>query len=314
MIRTITFLALLSLATSGCLLRTHEVKPRTFAGPLKEATAQELIARVNSEAAKVKTLNATVDIATSSGGEKKGKVTDFQEIRGYVLVRKPSELRMVGLFPVVRNRMFDMVSDGENFKLSIPPKNKFIVGSKDVKVPSKQPLENLRPQHIFDALLLRAIDPKDEIAVLENSIETAKDAKTKKEVDVPNYVLDVIRRGVDGTWLLSRKIIFSRIDLLPRRQVLYDAKGAVVTIASYDNFTDHGGMTFPNIIEIQRPQEEYTIQLGIVKLKLNDPLKDAQFELAQPAGSQLQRLDQVQQPAQNQTQQPPVTGAAKSQR
>lgn len=305
---------MLSLATTGCLLRTHEVKQRTFAGPLKEATAQELIARVNSEAAKVKTLNATVDIATSSGGEKKGKVTDFQEIRGYVLVRKPSELRMVGLFPVVRNRMFDMVSDGENFKLSIPPKNKFIVGSKDVKVPSKQPLENLRPQHIFDALLLRAIDPKDEIAVLENSIETAKDAKTKKEVDVPNYVLDVIRRGEDGTWLLSRKIIFSRIDLLPRRQVLYDAKGAVVTIASYDNFTDHGGMTFPNIIEIQRPQEEYTIQLGIVKLKLNDPLKDAQFELAQPAGSQLQRLDQVQQPAQNQTQQPPVTGAAKSQR
>ena len=66
------------------------------------------------------------------GGEKKGKVTDYQEIRGYILVRKPDMLRMIGLFPIVRNTAFDMVSDGDRFKLSVPAKNKFYVGSAEV--------------------------------------------------------------------------------------------------------------------------------------------------------------------------------------
>ena len=63
------------------------------------------------------------------GGEEEGKVTDYQEIMGYILVRKPDMLRMIGLFPIVRNKAFDMVSDGTRFKLSIPAKNKFYVGS-----------------------------------------------------------------------------------------------------------------------------------------------------------------------------------------
>ena len=47
------------------------------------------------------------------GGEKRGKVTDFKEIRGYILVRKPNMLRIIGLYPIVRNKAFDVVSDGQ---------------------------------------------------------------------------------------------------------------------------------------------------------------------------------------------------------
>ena len=36
-------------------------------------------------------------IDTSVGGVNKGQVTDYKEIRGYVLARKPSMLRMIGL-------------------------------------------------------------------------------------------------------------------------------------------------------------------------------------------------------------------------
>ena len=98
-------------------------------------------------------MQATVDIDTSVGGDKKGKVTDYQQIRGYVLARKPEMLRMIGLLPIVRNKAFDMVSDGQEFKLWIPPKNRFVQGRNDVKTPNpQQPLENLRPQHIYDAL------------------------------------------------------------------------------------------------------------------------------------------------------------------
>jgi len=281
------------LPISGCVQRTHEVHHiQQSSVPLQEATLNQLVQSIDAEAAKVKAMNATVDIATQVGGEKKGKLTEYTEIRGYVLVRKPAMLRMIGLFPVVRNTAFDMVSDGEHFKLSVPPRNKFIVGSKDVVRPSKNALENLRPQHILDALLLREIDPKTEIAVLESSTETVQDQKSKKDVQQPNYVVNVIHHDEDGQWRLSRKIFFNREDLVVHRQMIYDKFGNIATIANYSNFSPQDGIDFPNIIQIERPQEEYSIQLSMVKLKLNDALRDDQFVLNQPPGSKLINIDQ----------------------
>jgi outer membrane lipoprotein-sorting protein len=291
-VRTLIFLAIALLPLTGCLFRTRTVVRTVSTAQLKQATLAELVDRINLEAQKIKTLNLTVDIRSSIGGQKKGKVTEFQEIRGYVLLRKPDMLRMIGLFPVVRNRAFDMVSDGEQFKLSIPPKNKFVVGPKDVRVPSKQPFENLRPQQIMDGLLIREIDPNTELAVLESGTEIVQDAKSKKQVEEPNYVVDVIHHGTDGAWL-SRKIFFSRTDLQPGKQVLYDKAGNIDTVALYDNYTDagHPGIIFPTVIDFERPQEEYAMELRMVKAVINEPLRDDQFELTQPAGSTLQILE-----------------------
>src|SRR5436305_3170440 len=195
---SVLILLLFTLALNGCLFRSHSVQQRVSTAQLKTATHQELINRLNEDAAKIKTLNLTVDIATSVGGEKKGKVTDFKEIRGYVLVRKPAMLRLIGLLPIVRNKAFDMVSDGNQFKLWVPPTGKFYVGPRDVVYKSANPLENLRPQIFYDALMLREIDPQNEIAVVESGTEMVMDAKTKKQVEQPNYNIDVIRKGPQG--------------------------------------------------------------------------------------------------------------------
>ena len=48
---------------------------------------------------KVKTLNATVEHRHLGGRAKKGMVTDYQQIRGYILIRRPNMIRMIGLFP-----------------------------------------------------------------------------------------------------------------------------------------------------------------------------------------------------------------------
>jgi outer membrane lipoprotein-sorting protein len=103
-------------------------------------------------------------------------------------------------------------------------------------------------------------------------------------------VIDVIRKGDHG-WALSRKIIFSRTDLLPHRQLLYDAEGNVATNAVYGNYKDDNGIEFPWQIEIARPQEEYDITLNIVKLDLNQALPDDKFILEQPAGAEVVHLD-----------------------
>jgi outer membrane lipoprotein-sorting protein len=258
--------------------------------PLKSATQQQLIDFINSQAAKIQSLQATVDINTSVGDQKSGKVTDYQEIRGYVLARKPAMLRMKGLLPVVRNTAFDMVSDGRTFKVWIPPKNKFVIGSNtDSTFQPDKRLENLRPQAIYDALLIREIGP-DEIAVLENGFEPVLDEK-KHRVDQPDYELAVIRKGPNG-WYLSRKIFFSRTDLLPHRQLIYDQQGNVVTDAKYDKYKDFDGTLFPTSVEIERPLEDYDITLNILKLELNKALKDDQFALEQPPGAEVVHLGQ----------------------
>lgn len=284
-------LTALVLGQGGCLFRTRTVEMRTSTAKLQTATKQELVDRINTDAAKIKTLNATVDIATAVGGEKKGKVTEYEEIRGYILVRKPDMLRMIGLFPIVRNKAFDMVSAGDEFKMLIPAKNKFYVGHNEVIHPAANPLENLRPQVIYNALLLPEIDPKNEIAVLEKSTEVIYDAQKKKELQQPDYIIDIIRHSGDD-WYLSREIVFDRTNLVPHHQVIYDQQGNIVTDATYQVYTDYNGVSFPNVINIDRPQEEYSIRLTVVKLVINDPLHDDQFALQQPAGTQLVNLDE----------------------
>jgi hypothetical protein len=66
-----------------------------------------------------------------------------------------------------------------------------------------------------------------------------------------------------------------------------------VTYAHYENFAEHNGIMLPSLVEIQRPVEEYAITLNVTKLSTNVPLRDDQFSLQQPPGSQLINVDQT---------------------
>jgi len=283
------------LSTTGCgvFLRTRPVEDQYSKAPLKESTQQGLIDSVNQQAEAIRSLKATVDIDSSVGGMKKGQVTDYKEIRGYVLARKPDALHMVGLMPIVRTTAFDMVSDGKDFKVSIPPKNRFVIGKNDVATPnSDQPMENIRPQNIYEALLIRHIDPESEIAVLENGYETLHDQKGRRVLQ-DDYELTVIQK-YDKGWRLARKIIIGRIDLKPHRQYIYSEDGSVATDARYAEYKDFDGISFPSRIEIFRPQEEYNITLNMLKVDINKPLTDEQFVLEQPPGAVVIHLDRPQ--------------------
>jgi hypothetical protein len=281
------------LPTTGCLFRTRPVEERYSKTPLRESTQSALIESIQQQAEKIRSLKATVDIDTSAGGAKKGHVTDYKEIRGYVLARKPAMLHMIGLLPIVRTTAFDMVSNGQEFKLWIPPKNRFVVGRNDVETHNAdQPMESIRPQDIYDALLVQPIDPEHEIAVLENSYEILHDAKGNRVLQ-EDYELTVIRKKGESGGELSRKIVFSRTDLQPHRQYLYE-DGKLVTDARYADYKDYDGVSFPSRIEIARPQEEYDIKLNMLKLEINQPLRDDQFALEQPAGAEVVHLDKPQ--------------------
>jgi len=161
-------------------------------------------------------------------------------------------------------------------------------------------MENIRPQNIYEALLIQRIDPVSEIAVMENGYETLHDAKGHRVLQ-EDYELTVIRRYEKGCtqvcaerpWL-ERKIIFGRTDLKPHRQYIYSEDGTVATDAKYAEYKDFEGVNFPSRIEIFRPQEEYDITLNMLKVDINKPLTDDQFVLAQPAGAVVVHLDRPQ--------------------
>ena len=154
-------------------------------------------------------------------------------------------LHMIGLMPIVRTKAFDMVSDGRKFKLWIPPKNRFVTGDNEVQSTTPdRPMENIRPQNIYDALLIHRIDPDTELAVMESSYEILHDAKGHPILQ-DDYELVVIRKRSDKDAILSRKIIFSRTDLHPTRQYIYDEQGKLVTDARYAEYKNTGPGAIP---------------------------------------------------------------------
>ncbi|HWB85306.1 MAG TPA: DUF4292 domain-containing protein [Bryobacteraceae bacterium] len=228
----------------------------------------------------VRDFTATVDMTPALGSAEKSHITEYKDVRGYILFRKPESIRIIGLYPVVRNTAFDMVSNGATFKLYVPVRDRFIVGSNEIVQPSKNKIENLRPQHFLDALLVRPVDPSTDKVLLENFTDE-NDAF---------YILHIVHDNGNGVLQLMRTIWFSRIDLRIARQLIFDASGNILTDARFSEWKEYDNVPFPKHIEINRPRDEYAVVLDVVKMDINKGVSDDKFVLVQPAGTTLQTI------------------------
>jgi outer membrane lipoprotein-sorting protein len=296
----------LSLGLAGCYKTTRSVQQTTAPAIVKDATVGELVQQLDGNFAAIKSLNASVTIAASTGGGRTGKVTDYTSFKGYILMRKPRDLRVILLVPFLGSVAMDMVSDGNNFKLIIPSQNKARVGTDEVKTPSKNSLENLRPGIFFDSILLKGVDPAEFVTLTDS--ERALPAETKKETKAeakthavhiePDYDLAIIARGpkadsgpASNILQTKRVIHYSRETLKPYQQDIYDAAGRIVTTVAYSNYQHYGEIDFPSEIDITRPFDEYALKITITKLTPNEPLDDEQFNVPIPPGMTIQKMD-----------------------
>ncbi len=280
----------LALGLSGCLKHTRLLERPQQPSIVLSSGAQQLIQSLDERYDAIHSMNATVLIRASVGGASKGKVTDYTSLRGYILLRQPDMLRVLGLLPVVETRAFDMSSDGKAFTLLIPPKGEAIVGSGKVTTPSPNPLMNLRPAVFFDSMLIRKIGP-DDLVYMTNNSRIERDPHTKHLVQEPDYDLGILRRQGDSQQLVPVRVIhISRTDLLPYQQDEYDAQGTLVTRTLYSNYQTFDQIPYPTHIVIDRPIDGYQIDLKIQKLTFNRPLANDQFDLKIPAGTKIKRL------------------------
>jgi hypothetical protein len=266
---------------SSCFVRNRVVAPpgNRLSGPLLTATANELIQRIHNVADPIQSFAMRMDMAPSVGNLYEGAIKDYATLGGYILFQKPNNIRIVGLAPMVDTTVFDMVSAGDRFRMSIPSKNQFIEGSNSAPAASNNKIERLRPVAFLTSLLIYPPDPITDIPLLEEDT-TGGEA---------SYILLFIRH--DPSDRLVRSLHFDRHNLQILRQKTFDVSGSVVSDTNYSDWKSYGRILFPSEIDIKRPQDQYEVRLTVLSMRINSAdVTPEKFILDQPPGSELRQL------------------------
>jgi outer membrane lipoprotein-sorting protein len=265
----------------GGVTKTTTVPPATRPVAL-EANHEQLLERYNALANGLQSLNATAELKPSTGSAYSGVISEYHEVKAFLLASRPYNIRMIGQVPVAGTTVFDMASDGHDFEVSIPPKNQFLTGSVTLKRTSAKPIENLRPQHLVEALLWPEVRKEEATLFEEFNDENAR-----------YYVLTVLRGGYQSEIL--HRIWFDRADLHLARLQSYGVNGVLLSDVRYDNWqapdnASSGLAAYPVAIRIDRPHDEYRLELGITKISLNQAISTDRFQLQTPPGAEVVHL------------------------
>ncbi len=297
-IRVLTWMVWATLASLSCGCGGPTIKTTTKLPPqvrpvVRDATRDELLDKYNEIARAVKSVNATVELKPTAGSKYSGIIEEYHEVKAFILARRPAQIRVIGQAPVVGTTIFDMASDGETFRVSIPSKNKFIIGSIASERTSDKPIENLRPQHLLDALLWSEVRKEESVLFEEFNDEAAR-----------YYVLTVLRGGYRTEIL--RKIWFDRADLQVSRLQTFGPRGVLLSDVHVSDWqpivsdqqtlsspTPGAVSAFPRQIRIERPHDDYRLDLQVLKLSLKEEVPLDRFNLEQPPGSDLVRVGEA---------------------
>lgn len=267
---------------SGHVVVNKTVTPAAQKPVAKDATREELLEKYNASAQAVTTLNATVELKPVAGSKYSGVIEEYHEVKAFLLAARPGSIRMIGQAPVIGTTVFDMASDGQVFRVSVPSKNKFLEGSVLLERASSKPIENLRPQHLLEALLWPEIRKAEPVLFEEFNDEAGR-----------FYVLTVLRGGYQTEIL--RKIWFDRADLEVARLQTFGPRGILISDIRFSSWqptnASAGGSIpsqgFPRAIGIERPHDDYRLDLQITKVTLNEDIPAERFKLEAPAGTEI---------------------------
>ncbi len=283
-------LAVMLTSASGCAVSQKTVvKPSQVPTQLQTATKEQLLDAYDRQAQAIQSLNAGVTMKLTAGSAYSGVIEQYHEVNGFILAARPASIRVIGQAPVVGKNIFDMVSDGSTFSIYIPAKNKFIVGPANLERRAQKPIENLRPQHLLDALFWPVITEGTPVLYEEANEATSR-----------FYILTVVRSvapqsaagsGEPATnWEIAGKIWFDRADLRVSRIENFASGGKVASDVAYANWQTTAAASYPWQINVTRPSDDYQLQITIKKLTVNETIAPDRFSLPQPPGTDLVNL------------------------
>jgi outer membrane lipoprotein-sorting protein len=113
------------------------------------------------------------------------------------------------------------------------------------------------------------------------------------------YILTVLRGGYQVEVL--REIWFDRSDLQVARMQTFGPKGLLLSDVRLADWqpsdsaagqaapaaSSNGTASFPRAIRIERPHDDYKLDLQVTKVRMNEEIPADRFKLEQPPGSEL---------------------------
>jgi hypothetical protein len=279
-LRSIACLILLfGLVLTGCVTHTHSLPKNLI--PLKAATVAKpaLLNMLKTRSMAVKTLIVNSTSLSASRLLPSDKVKDYGSklSSGTIIVERPNQLFLE--VDYLGTTMVDMVADDAQYKIAAYPKHWFGVANVGAPVDSSGEFPfNLRPSHILDALFVdgeRFIDDDAITKVVKEDTESQPDG-------VHSFYVICFSKGsaaIVDLW-------FDRTLRNPEvtRKKTYTEDGRIESDVHYSEYEMVDSILFPKLIVIQRPLENYSLEMKLNKLELNKPVKADAFELDRPEG------------------------------
>jgi outer membrane lipoprotein-sorting protein len=275
----ILFSLLLVASQAGCIKKTTVVPPAQRLLPAKSATREELMKKLQEQSNQVHTLKATTLLELSQGGAKSGVLEQYRQTKGYVFVERPDHIRIQVQLPILLSTIAIMVSDGQQYRVSIPIKNQFAIRDVNEPVSEKNAVKDLRPQLFLEGLFVDIrpyIDNPNVKSFLEEAVGGVHSY----------YVFSFFDVSAPEAQLLE-KIWIDRNELQIARKQIYGKEGRLETDAEYQNFHSEKGIQVPQLVVIHRPVEDFTVKMTFQQTMLNESLDASIFDLPRPEGSEL---------------------------
>jgi len=247
--KTFVLLFLTAVFVQGCLSRKRIIPPDQRLLPAQTMSRIDLLKKLDERSKAIQKMTATVTLDASGGSLKTGVLTEYRQSRGIIVVERPSHLRLRVQAPLALATVADMVSDGMQYRVSVPIRNKFIIGDANAPATSDNLLSNLRPNHLMAGMFIDttvySANPQVH-AVLEEAIQGQRSY----------YVVHFINTSTPEAQLLE-KIWVDRSTLEVARKQIFKGDGKLETNVEFSAYMTIQNIQFPTLIDIQRPIEDY---------------------------------------------------------
>ena len=255
--------------------------PRSIDGD--QASAQNLRARLlasyNAQSRLVRSLKTTAQVHVIRG-PKFGKSAGKSKMMGAIMdFEQPAWLRATGVAPPGGVRVFDMASDGHEFRLLAPDHNKMtlFVGPAWSQPDFSAGSLNLRPQEFLDALRWG-----------EGQLTLAQSAPVSPDKGIETLEIDLPPRGGKK---VTGKLRFDLAKGTVSSLALYNAEGGLISdihYADWRHMSQQSGQTdegcFPRRVQVIHEAEDFQIDIRILEMTLNPVIERATFRISVPRG------------------------------
>jgi len=266
-----------ALSLTGCIVHTKRLTPDQVMLPAETISKPALLEKIKAASIAVKTLkitSSTLKVTQKiSSDELKEIGKGAFSLAGVILVERPSKLRLDVNFSGITGA--DLASDDRQFKIYVPHKiNAFGTGSVAAPVGDVSFPCSLRPSHILDALFVDGEKYMNSPDVLTSRREQTEGIRSY-------YLIDFIRK--DGTAI--QELWYDRTEKQVTRKIEYAEDGRPEADVKYSNYTTVNSIAFPKVIQINRPIEQYTLEMNISEMIFNEAIPAEKFLLDKPASA-----------------------------